>query len=183
MSIDSPKNTERIKRVLNYSIQTPDSETCQGFAYLLSWAHYDMIQLKKPINIEAYEISDTKNTSPLNTNWDKKFKEKLEIWDQAVNNPKRIKTLEAEQNQSILEHEIEGAKSRYAINNEENLDGSVKVKFEDIRNYLSEFRGKEYKSLEELEQEARRKISTLGTYPTEENSFEGNPMEWGDPIN
>jgi hypothetical protein len=183
MTKDSTENTERIKRVLNHVLQSPNSPACQAFGYLLSGAFYGMTQLKAPINIEAYDIIDNKKTVALDTDWDRKFKEKLEVWDREINNPKRINRIEEIETQSILEHEIEGAKSRYAIKNEENLEGAVKVKFEDIKNYLSEFRGKEYKSIEDLEKEAGRKISSLGTYPTEENTFEGKPMEWGEPIN
>jgi len=182
MSINSPENTKRIKRVLNHVLQNQDSITCQNFAYMLSGAYYDMIQTKAPLNLEAYGEMDNNETCPLNTKWDKKFKENLMIWDEATNDPKRLKKIDEIQSQSTIESEVEGAKSRYAINNEENLDGTVKVKFEDIKTYLSEFRGKEYNSIKDLEKEARRKIKSLGTYPTEENTFEGAPMEWGESL-
>jgi hypothetical protein len=183
MGTDSTENTERIKRILNHALQSPNSPVCQGLVYLLLGAFYDMTQLKRPINIEAYDIIEDKKTLALNTDWDKKFKEKLEIWDREINNPQRVKKIKEIENQSILEVEIEGAKSRYAIRNEKKLNGTIEVKFEDIRNYLSEFRGTDYKSIADLEKEAGRKISSLGTYPTEENTFEGKPIEWGEPLN
>lgn len=187
MGHDSPENTVRIKKILNFAGQQPPKKSvaCESLTYLLSGAFYAMTQLGRPINIEAYENADRNKFTPTDTEWNNKFEKQIQTWDVGLNNPKRIKELSQVNAQNNITYEIENAKSRYAISNETSLNsrGFVQVKFEDIKLEISGINGTEYQSLSEMEKTAGREILSLGTYPTEENSFQGDPIVWGKIIN
>jgi hypothetical protein len=184
MTQDNPENADRIKRVITAASQNPNDIICQGLLYMLSQYTYDLSQLGKDTNIEAYDFDSSKELSREDKEWIAKFQDKLKIWNTEHNSPKRLKQAEKDKAIEEIYSEIESAKSQYAMNNEETLNGTEDVKFKDILPYINELR--EYhknnitiKSLKDLEEKAGVKIKSLGTYSVQENSNQGKSIVWG----